>query len=140
MKALVVSVLSLLAAFGGITWWALESSGVGILETQGPSGSLRSTHVWFVEPDGQLWVEAGTPENPWYLDIQENARLSFSSAARSGEYVAKPIPDPSSHDLVRSLLRQKYGARDWWVGLLVDTSRSVAVRLTPAGAERSPER
>jgi hypothetical protein len=30
---------------------------------------------------------------------------------------------------VRAALRAKYGWRDAWVGLLVDSSRSVAVRL-----------
>jgi hypothetical protein len=28
---------------------------------------------------------------------------------------------------------EKYGLRDWWIGLVVDTSRSIAVRLVPAG-------
>jgi hypothetical protein len=37
--------------------------------------------------------------------------------------------DASGHDFVRGLMREKYALRDRWVGLLFDTSRSVAVRL-----------
>ena len=40
-------------------------------------------------------------------------------------------------DMTRRLgriLREKYGIRDWWVSLLVDSLGSVAVRLTPLGS------
>ena len=131
MKIAVVSLGLALAALVLVTWWALESGGVAVLETRAPDGSLRSTHVWFAEPDGKLWLEAGTPENSWYLDIQRDPLVSFSSLRRSGRYVAELLPDPGAHDRIRSLLREKYGVRDWWIGLLFDTSRSVAVELIP---------
>ena len=129
MKIAIVSLVSVLAAFGLITWWALESSGVAVLETRAPDGSLRSTHVWFAEPNGELWLEAGTPKNSWYLDIQRDPHVSFSSLQRSGQYIAQRVQDPGAHGQIRSLLREKYGVRDWWIGLIFDTSRSVAVQL-----------
>ncbi len=132
-KALQVTIITLassLAGFGLVTWWALESSGVAVIETRTPDGTLRSTHVWFAEPDGELWLEAGLPDSPWLQDIQQHPTLSFSATRRSGRYAAHPIPGSSGHEKVRSLLREKYGLRDWWVGLLVDTSGSVAVRLS----------
>ncbi len=131
MKIAIVGLVSLLAAFGLITWWALEWSGVAVLETRDPEGALRSTRVWFAEPDGELWLEAGTPENPWYLDIQRDPLVGFSHSRRAGHYVAQPVQDPGAHDQIRSLLREKYGLRDRWIGLLFDTSRSAAVRLVP---------
>lgn len=124
----------MVAAFGLVTWWALESSGVAVIETRTRDGALRSTHVWFAETDGELWLEAGTPENPWFQDIRSDPVLSFSAARRSGRYAAHPVSGPSGHEKIRSLLRRKYGVRDWWVGLLVDTSRSVAVRLSAPDA------
>lgn len=130
MKAAIIALASALAAFALVTWWALESSGVAVIETRTRDGALRSTHVWFAETEGELWLEAGTPENPWFQDIAFDPVLSFSAATRSGRYAAHPISTASSHQKIRSLLRRKYGLRDRWVGLLVDTSRSVAVRLS----------
>ncbi|MCH7869743.1 MAG: nitroreductase family deazaflavin-dependent oxidoreductase [Myxococcales bacterium] len=131
MKNAAVSLFLVLASFGLTTWWALESSGVAVLETLAPDGSLRSTHVWFAEPNGELWLEAGTPKNSWYLDIQQNPSVSFSSLRRSGQYVAQRVDDPGAHDQIRSLLRAKYGARDWWIDLIFDVSGSIAVQLVP---------
>ena len=119
----------------GFTWWALESSGVAVLETRAADGTSRSTHVWFVEPNGELWLEAGTPENSWHLDIQDDPRVSFSSSGHTGQYVALSVHDSDSRETIRSLLRQKYGLRDWWVALLFDTARSVVVRLEPASSQ-----
>ncbi|MCP5055653.1 MAG: hypothetical protein GY937_02890 [bacterium] len=135
MKSVALGILLLLGAAALVTWWALESSGVAVIETRASDGSLRSTHVWFVEPEGELWLEAGTPTNPWYQDILIDPTLTFSSADRSGRFKAEPVDSPDGHDKIRGLLRQKYGLRDAWVGLLVDTSGSLAVRLTPTEAD-----
>ncbi len=135
LKFAILGLASLLVVFGLATWWALEAGEVAVVETRSPDGSVRSTHVWFAEPDGELWLEAGTPQNPWFQDVQRDPTLSFSAARRSGRYTAHPISSPTGHDEIRSLLRQKYGLRDWWVGLLVDTSGSVAVRLSPVQAQ-----
>ena len=119
-------------AFVAFTGWALESGGVAIVETHAAGGSLRSTHVWFAEPDGELWIEAGTPENGWYVDVQRDPRIGFTADRRSGDYLAERVERPDAHDEIGALLRAKYGVRDWWIALIFDTSRSVAVRLVPA--------
>jgi hypothetical protein len=134
MKIAIGSVVAVLAAFVLITWWAAESSGVAVIETRAADGSPRATHVWFAEPDGELWLEAGTPENSWYVDVRRDSHVSFSSAERAGEYTAEPVEARDAHDRIRSLFREKYGVRDWWIGLFFDTSRSVAVQLVPAPA------
>jgi hypothetical protein len=46
-------------------------------------------------------------------------------------YRALPEPGPEGRERIRTLLRQKYGWADWWVGMLQDTSDSVLVRLEP---------
>lgn len=106
---------------------------MAVIETRTPEGGLRSTRVWYVEPAGELWLEAGTPENPWLQDVRRHPVLTFRAPGRAGRYAARPIDGTVGHERIRSLVREKYGLRDWWVGLLVDTSRSVAVRLAPAG-------
>jgi len=136
VKLAIMSLVSGLVGFVLMTFLALESGGVAVLETRADDGSTRSTHVWFVEPNGELWIEAGTPENGWYVDVQRDPLVSFSSAERSGEYIAERVEGPGAHDQIRALLGEKYGMRDWWIGLLFDTSRSVAVRLENARNER----
>jgi len=121
----------LVAAFGVTTWWALESDGVAVVETHAADGSIRATHVWYCETDGDLWLEAGSPENGWFQDVQQNPALTLSIEGRSARYVARTIVDPTGHQRIRSLIRDKYGIRDRWINLIVDTSRSVAVQLLP---------
>jgi hypothetical protein len=132
VKVVVASFAAALVLLGAFTWWALESSGVAILETCAVDGSLRSTHVWFAERDGELWLEAGAPDNAWYRDVQRDPRVSFTASERSGRYLAERVDEPGARDQIRSLLRTKYGLRDWWVTVLFDTSRSIAVRLVPS--------
>lgn len=132
MKAIAIALALLLAAGVLFTGWALESSGVAVIETKAADGTARSTHVWYAEPDGELWLEAGTPDNPWFRDVQEDPMVSFEAERRSGRYVVDRIANPAGHEKIRSLLRAKYGLRDWWVGLLTDTSGSIAVRLVSA--------
>ena len=140
MKSVVIgiaaAVAGLIVAFGATTWWALEWDGVAIIETRSEGGELRSTHVWYTEPDGELWLEAGTPRNPWFLDIQRDPVLSFRVDGRTTRYTARLDEDPSGHSRIRSLMREKYGLRDRWVALLFDTSGSLAVGLTTSAAAR----
>jgi hypothetical protein len=120
-----VSLLSL-AAF---TFWALESGGVATITTTRDDGTSRSTHVWYAADDGDLWLEAGTPENGWFLDVQRVPEVVVVIDGLPAHYVVEPDRSATARERIRSLLREKYGVRDRWVALLFDTSRSVAVRL-----------
>jgi len=128
-KRALIAITTLAVAFVATTWWALESGGVAVVGTRSPTGVIRSTHVWYAEPSGELWLEAGTPENAWLQDIQQHPALTFTANGRSARYIARPVEDPSGHSRIRALMREKYAFRDQWVGLIADTSRSVAVRL-----------
>jgi len=123
-------------AFGAVTWWALESGGVAVVATRTPEGGERETHVWYAHHEGRLWLEAGTPENPWFQDVLRTPRVTLSIDGDVRLYVAQPTLDPAAHEMIRARLREKYGFRDWWVNLLVDTSDSVAVHLAPVGEDR----
>jgi len=127
---------ALLTGFVAMTWWALEAGGVAVIETTSPDGSLRETHVWFVEPEGEFWLEAGSPRNPWFLDVQRDPVLKLRADGHVRKTLAHPSDSTGDRDRIRSLLRQKYGLRDRWVGLFVDSSQSVAVRLEPASRSR----
>ena len=133
MKIALATLVSLVVAFAAITWLALEAGGVAIVETRGAGGSVRSTHVWFVESDGELWLEAGSPKNRWFADLAADPRLVVRTEGRAASYVAERHDDPAPRARIRALLREKYGLRDRWVGLFVDQSKSLVVRLVPAG-------
>jgi hypothetical protein len=133
-KRLIQILVGAAALFVLITWWALETDGVAIIETEMQSGSARETHIWFVESGDELWIEAGTPGNAWYHDIQERPTVAFLApdADETIAYHAIPIQSAEAHDQVRSRLRAKYGLRDWWISQIFDTTGSIAVRLEPA--------
>lgn len=138
MRGLKRAGAGLLAAclgFAGLTWWALESGGVARVETRAPDGGARVTHVWYAISAGETWIEAGTPDNAWFRDVGRSSLLTLSIDGEARRYRAEPSRDEAARQRLRSLLRQKYGFRDWWVGLFVDGSRSVPVRLVPAAGD-----
>jgi hypothetical protein len=132
-KRVLAVVAAAILAFVVITGWALESGGVAVLETRQSDGTARQTHVWFVVQNGELWIEAGTPDNSWFRDVQRDPTLLFESDDLSGSFTARLDEDPSAHPRLRAALREKYGLRDRWVGLFVDSSQSLAVQLHPNG-------
>jgi len=68
-------------------------------------------------------------------------RLTLEVEGRREEYLPQPTLDPAAHEMIRARIRERYGFRDWWVNLLVDTSESVAVHLAPvAEHDRRPQR
>ena len=129
MRRLLVALLTLVGAFALVSWWALEWSGVAIVETEMADGSTRSTHVWYTEPSGEVWLEAGTPTNGWYLDVQREPALVLTIDGSPRPYEAATVAGRGAHERIRSLIREKYGSRDVWVNLFVDTSESIGVRL-----------
>lgn len=56
---------------------------------------------------------------------------NLASADEPSPHRAEILDTPADHHRIRTLLRTKYGLRDWWIGLLQDTSRSMAVKLRP---------
>jgi hypothetical protein len=132
-RSAIAAVGAALAAFVGVTWWALESGGVAVVETQRTDAATRSTHVWYVERDGEIWLEAGSPTNGWFVDTQRNAELRFVAGDLDGRYLAAAVSDASGHRQIRDMIRAKYGFRDRWINWIIDTSDSLAVRLIPLG-------
>ena len=133
MKRALLAAAAAAGLLVAITWLALEAGGVAVVTTTTADGAPRETHVWFAEIDDVLWLEAGARENPWFAEAQRSPRIQLAlPGAAAREFDAHPIPTAEAQQRVRAALHRKYGWRDAWVGLLVDASRSVAVRLEPA--------
>jgi len=126
---LLLALVVLVTSFGIITWAALESREVVVLHTRGSDGVEKATRVWIADEGAYSWLESPTSERIWYRHVLENPNVTIERGGRMLTCTAEPIPGPEGHAKIRSLLRSKYGWADVWVGLLQDTSQSIAVRL-----------
>ena len=112
-----------------ITYIALEAGGVTTVTTVNRAdNSARQTHIWFVEWDGAIFLEAGHPQNPWVQDLQHASMLTLSGAGLDGKYEFTEH-GPESHPTIRRKMRDKYGWRDAWINWLFDTSQSYMIQL-----------
>ena len=131
MKRLGSLLFSTILVIVVITAVALEISGVVTVHTETPAGAHRTTHVWFVEDDGVLYLEAGSPTNPWVVDLIDKQTLRLSGQGLDGTYRFALHESGGSHQRIREMMRQKYGWRDVWIGMLFDTSASQMMELSP---------
>jgi hypothetical protein len=130
-----VAVAAGLAAivFGAVTWAALESAEVVVLRTFDADGKAHESRVWIADDEeGRVWIEAAESQKPFYLRLIARPEVELLRAGETKVMRASAFPGEEGHRRIRDLLAAKYGWRDVWVGLLVDTSASVAVRLEPA--------
>jgi len=132
MRTLLALAIAGLLLFGAVTLYALEGHEVVVLRTTDHRGTPRETRVWIVDEGDHAWIEAATPEREFYRDLLARPEAELIRAGAISRIRAEAIPGPEPHRHLRALLRAKYGLADWWVGLLQDTSRSVAVRIAPA--------
>ena len=128
----VLAVLLAVGAFGAVTLLALEGKEVVQLRTTAQDGTTRSTRTWIADADGAMWIEAANPERPFLRDLEARPEAVLLRGGQARPVRAVALPGERGHQKIRRLLAGKYGWADVWVGLLTDTSRSVAVRLDPA--------
>ena len=123
------------ALFGmaaAVTLIALEGGEVVVVRTFDAAGDAHDARVWIADDTDGTWIEVASKDKELYRRIVTEPRIEV--VRRNGEasrYVAEPDASPAAHDRIRALLSEKYGWADAWVGMLVDTSQSVAVRLRP---------
>ena len=118
-------------AFGAVTLYALEGHEVVVLRTRAADGAWRATRTWVADDDGAAWIEAAVAERPFFQQLLADPNVELDRGGRVQRYRAEPQPNPEGHERIRKLLAQKYGWADRWVGLLQDTSGSIAIRLEP---------
>ena len=130
-KRIFLTIVFILIGLAAITIIVLESGQVLVVETKTGSGQeKRETHIWLVQSEGRLLLEAGTPENPRVLDLAIQQALMLKGEGLDGMYRFK-LHGPASHENIRRLMEEKYGWRDWWISMIFDTSRSFMIEVVP---------
>ena len=121
-------------SFVGITFFALEYGDVAVVETMDKStGKQRLTHIWHVQTGDQLFLEGGSPTNPWVQDLEYLSTIRLIGNGIDGEYAFVIRDDDDNHAEIRALMRAKYGWRDRWVGIVFDTSKSMLIEVVAEG-------
>ena len=89
------------------------------------------------------WVRVANPERRWFqrLELHPRAELIRNGASQAVDARAQHAPEV--RDAIDRRFRDKYGAVDWWYGVLLRRN-PVPVRLEPvtgtaSGAGASPE-
>ena len=123
--------LALFGMLAAITLVALESQEVIVLRTFGPTGDVHESRLWVVDDRGETWVEVAEEGKEFYRRLLANPEGEGVRGGVTARSRAMPVASRAAHDRVRALLAEKYGVADAWIGLLVDTSESIAVRLGP---------
>ena len=108
---------------------ALEGGEVVVVRTQDAAGTPRDTRTWVVDDADGTWIEAANPERPFLAQLTEHPGVQLKRGGQWTHCRAGVAANPAGHERIRRLLASKYGWKDRWIGLLTDTSRSLAVRL-----------
>ena len=130
IRAIFIAVAVLVIGLAATTYIALELGQVAIAETTKLDGEPRRTHVWYVEERGALYLEAGHPDNPWVRELEHMQTLTLAGKGIAGEYLFERSQSAADHERIRRMMHRKYGWRDWWIGVLFDTSSSRLIELT----------
>jgi len=129
LKGLSATLLLLLVGLVCTTYIALEVGGVVSVRTISAFNGTRTTHVWYVEDGGSIFLEASHPASSWVKDLSLFETIHIEDDVIGGRYTFSIDHSESAHAKIRRMMRQKYGWRDMWVSSLFDVSLSQLVEL-----------
>jgi hypothetical protein len=121
--------IGLALAFGALTLLALEGGEVVSLRSRDEGGAVRETRTWIADDAGDSWIEAASPRRPFFRDVLANPEVELWRGGRWQRCRVLVAGNPKGHERIRRLLAKTYGWKDRWIGLLADTSGSMALRL-----------
>ena len=84
-----------------------------VLQKWTSEGTTRPTRLWIVDDGATAWFHHGYSESAWIGRLEQDPIVTVERAGLTQTYRA--TPDPSSHDRLHHLLREKYGIADRWV-------------------------
>jgi hypothetical protein len=124
-----------LLLLGAATYWAGERREVVVIRTLDGDGTPYDTKVWVVDHDGVPWVRVANPERSWFQRLSLNPRAELVRGGLARPVVARPQDTAEAHAAIDQEFRAKYGAVDWWYGVLL-RRHPIPVRLDSDGAPR----
>jgi len=130
LRRLVGASILLAVILFGLQIVASESGEVVVLRTFA-GGASDETRLWIVDEAGTSWLRAGSPEAGWYQRLRENPDVEVDRGGQRFEYRAFPVEGGPRVAHVNALMFEKYGWAEQVIGLMVDRSASVAIRLDP---------
>lgn len=130
VRRLVGAVVLLAVIVVGLQVVASESGEVVTVRTF-TDGSVQETRLWIVDDAGVSWLRAGSPEAGWYQRVLDNPEIEVVRGGEVSEYTAFPVEGGPTVDHINALMSRKYGWAEGVIGLVIDRSRSVAIRLDP---------
>jgi hypothetical protein len=130
---ILLRVVAILVVFGLFAFAAqmiaAEQGEVVVVTTHDAAGGAEETRLWVVDADGQAWLRAGTPRAGWYQRLIASPDVEVVRGPTTIKARAVPVPD--ARDRVNALMQEKYGTADSVIGMMVDRSGAIAIRLDP---------
>ena len=114
------------------TYVAGEQVEVAVLRTVDADGAPHETKLWVVDHDGVPWVRVANPQRKWFERLSRHPRAELIRNGAEQPVEARPQDSPEARAALDRRFREKYGAVDWWYGLLLRRN-AIPVRLDPAG-------
>src|SRR5262245_33668725 len=119
MRRILLFVLLALLALGLGTYVAGAQTEVVRLRTFDAQGTPFETKMWAVDRDGDVFVRVANPRRGWYQRLLANPKVELLRNGSVLPAVAEPSDDPAVRAAVDASFREKYGAVDWWYGVLL---------------------
>ncbi len=113
------------------TYVAGEQGEIVVLRTRGGDGALRETKLWVVDHDGAPWVRVARPGRRWFQRLSRDPRAVLVRNGVAQPVVARAEDAADVRAAIDERFREKYGAVDWWYGVLLRRN-PVPVRLDAA--------
>jgi hypothetical protein len=92
---------------------------------------LVAAATWVVDREGVPWVRVANPGRAWFQRLRAEPRVELVRQGVAQAAIARPRDGMEARAAADRAFRAKYGAVDWWYGLLVRTD-AIPVRLEPA--------
>ena len=112
----------------GVTFTALEAGDVLTARTiDAETGEERKTHIWFATSSEGVFLEAGNPQSRWVRDLANGSTLRLEGGGLDGQHSFSIKPGRRAE--IRQMMREKYGWRDRWIGMVFDLSATELIEL-----------
>ena len=106
---------------------ASESGEVVVVTTQDAAGNPQETRLWVVDAEGFAWLRSGSPQAGWFQRMQQNP--SVTVVRNEGQFTATVHADESQQQRINTLMREKYGWADAYIGFLFGREDAIPLRL-----------